>query len=201
MSNFSEIFHNFLILMCFITLFYLFMNANRSEAVYIKSELNNKEYFVQNTDDKEEAAYILSVIDNKITLFKDFLNKNGHLYPQYKPYIDQFNSRVKNMVIYENSQHGNYTSYTINKGEELVLCLRSKKTNQLHDVNLVTYVVLHELSHVACPQINHTPLFTEIFKFFVKLATDIRIYSYVNYQLDPVEYCGIPIRENLLKNN
>ena len=203
MSKFksSEVIQNLLILTSFIVLFYLFTGMNTTEAVYIKSDLNNKEYFVQNTTEREEAAYILSIIDNKIGLFKNYLNKNVNNYPQFKPYIDQFCSRVNKMVIYENSTSGNYTSYTVNKGEELVLCLRSKKTGQLHDINLITYVVLHELTHIACPEIDHTPLFTEIFKFFVKIAVDIKIYTYVNYQLDPKEYCGISIHEHLLKNH
>lgn len=200
-SKSNEIIYNFLILVCLIVIFYLFTHMNKTDSVYIRSDLNNKEYFVQNIDDKEEAAYILSVIDEKITRLKNYLKQNINSYPHFKPYIKQFCDRSNNMAIYENATNGNYTSYTVNKGDELVLCLRSKRTGNLHDINLVTYVTLHEMTHIACPEVNHTPLFSEIFKFFLKVATNIGIYQYVNYQLNPVEYCGIPIHENLLKNN
>ncbi len=201
MFKLNKTIYQILLLTCFILLFYLFSGMNRTEAIYIKSELNNKEYFVQNIMDKEEAAYILSVLDKKIEILNKHLYDNSTKYSEYTEYIDQFCSRVNNLVIYENSHTGNYTSYVVNKGEELVVCLRSKNTGELHDINLTTYVVLHEMAHIACPELHHTELFTKIFKFFVKIAININIYKYINYQMDPVEYCGMQINENLLRNS
>jgi hypothetical protein len=187
------------ILVLVASVLYIFTRTNQNEATYVKSPLNNKEYFVQNIDEKENAAYLLSVVETNIKTFKTYLGQNMNTYPEYKPYIKQFCDRVKNLVLYENKPGSKYTSYTINKGEEMALCLRSKN-GQLHDPNLIMYVVLHELSHIACPEIDHTELFKKIFKFFITVAVQLGIYQNVNYQLDPVEYCGMTINENLVKN-
>jgi hypothetical protein len=179
---------------------YIFTQTYRTEANYVKSNLNNKEYFVQNLDNKENAANLLSIVDNNITIFKTYLSQNADKYPEYKPYIKQFTTRVTHLVLYENKPGSKYTSFTVNKGEEMALCLRSKN-GQLHDINLIMYVVLHEMSHIACPEVDHTELFKKIFKFFIIVAVQLNIYQNVNYQLDPVEYCGMVINENLVKNH
>lgn len=187
-----------ILLMGFI--FYL-SKISKSEAQYVRSDLDGKDYLVQNLEGKEEAAYMLSVINEKINVFKTYLEENKNKYPDFKPYINQFIVKIKKLVLIENPPDGKYTSYTLNKGEEIALCLRSKKTGQLHDLNLIMYVVLHELAHVACPEIDHTELFKIIFIFFIQIAIIIKIYKRVNYQINPHEYCGITIRENLLNHN
>lgn len=182
-----------------LALIYCFNKLSTNDAVYVKSNLDNKEYLVQNLDDKDEATYILSVVYNRIQLLKKYLQDNINKYPEYKEYINQFCNRIKKLTLQENSPSGNYTSYTVNKGDEIALCLRSKNTGELHDINLVMYVVLHELAHVACPEIDHTPLFKKIFVFFLKISIYLKIYKKVDYQINPHEYCGLIIRENLLK--
>jgi len=175
-----------------------FVKINISEGSYVKSGLNNKEYFVQNTDDKDEAAYILSVMEEKMLVLRKHFLDNPTAYPTYKKYIDRFCQKADKLFIYENSLDNNKTSYTINKGDETVICIRSKKNfGKLHDINLVTYVTLHEVSHIACPQQDHTPLFKDIFHFFTNVATKIGIYKKINYQLDPTEYCGIMITDQV----
>ena len=171
----------------------------KTKAIYITSSLNNRKYLVQNLENKEDATYILSVVHERIMLFKNYLANNINQYPYFSQYIKQFCGRIKNLDIYENTPNGKFTSFTVNKGEEIALCLRSKVTGELHDINLIMYVVLHELAHVACPEVDHTDLFKKIFIFFLEVAIFIKIYEKVNYQIDPHEYCGLPIRENLLK--
>lgn len=180
-------------------LLYYFNKSSKTEAVYVKSGFDNKEYLVQNLENKEEATYILSIIYKRIFIFRDYLNQNINNYPEYKEYIKQFCNRINKLVLLENAPDGKYTSYTVNKGEEIALCLRSKKTGQLHDINLVMYVVLHELAHVACPEVDHTELFKKIFVFFIKIAIILKIYKKEDYYHHPQEYCGLTINENLLK--
>jgi hypothetical protein len=182
-----------------IILIYYFSKFSKTEATYIKSGLDNREYLVQNLEDKEEATYILSVIRQRIFILRDFFQKHMNNYPEYKIYLKQFCDRIHNLVLQENAPSGRYTSYTVNKGEEIALCLRSKKNEKLHDLNLIMYVVLHELAHVACPEVDHTELFKKIFVFLLKIAVTLKIYKKVDYQFYPREYCGLTINENLLK--
>jgi hypothetical protein len=183
-----------------IALILLFNSMAKTEVSYVKSPFDNKYYLVRNLPNKEEAAYILSIMRQKIFTFRDHLNKVKGQFPEYAPYIDQLNRRITNVVLSENSPTDTYTSYSINKGDEIVLCLRSRKNDfQLHDLNTITYVTLHELAHVACPEKDHTVLFKKIFTFFLGQAAEINIYKPVNYSMDPQEYCGMTINENLLK--
>lgn len=184
----------------FIIIIYFLNKLSKPEAIYMKSELNNREYLVQNLDHKEEATYILSIIHQRIFIFRDYLEKNIDKFPEYQVYIKQFCDRIKNLVLQENPPDGTYTSFTVNKGDEIALCLRSKRTGELHDLNIVMYVVLHELAHVACPEVDHTELFKKIFIFFLENAISIKIYKNINYQLAPREYCGLIIKENLLNH-
>ena len=172
---------------------------SQPNGIYVKSNLDGKEYFVQNFDEKQDAADMLSMVYLRIFALREYLLKNIDKYPEYKKYNTQFCNRISKLVLTENNPAGKYTSYTINKGDEIALCLRSKRTRKLHDINLIMYVVLHELSHVACPEIDHTDLFKKIFIFYLQIASKLGIYENINYKMNPSEYCGLTINENLLK--
>jgi hypothetical protein len=98
----------------------------------------------------------------------------------------------------ETANDEKYTSYTVNKGEKIVFCLRSKVLNDIHDMNTLMYVVIHELGHVGCPEFGHTPLFREIFKFLLEQSIIINIYNPIDYRKYPKNYCGMTINEYLL---
>ena len=164
------------------------------------SNLDNKKYLVQNFDDKDDATNILSVVYRRIFILRDYLKDHIDYYPEYQPYIRQFCNKINNLSLQENSPNSKYTSYTVNKGEEISLCLRSKKTGKLHDINLIMYVALHELAHVACPELDHTELFKKIFIFLLRIAVSLDIYQRANYRNFPEEYCGLVIDEYLLKH-
>jgi len=176
-----------------------FKILSMSEAIYLKSSLTNKKYLVQDLDNKEDAGNMLGIVENNINIFKNHLHNNITKYPTFKPYIEQFCSRINNLILLENPPDGKYTSYTVNKGDEIALCLRSRYTQKLHDINLIMYVVIHELSHVACPEQDHTELFKKIFKFFLTVTINLGLYKHINYVVDPHEYCGLIIREDLLR--
>lgn len=180
-------------------LVYYLGKLSESEATYIKSNVTNREYLVQNLDDKTEASDLLGRIHQRIMILKQYLHQNIDKYPEFKPYIKQFCNRIHNVTLTENAFDGKYTSYTVNKGEEIALCLRSKSDGKLHNINIIMYVVLHELSHVACPEIDHTPLFKKIFVFYLQTAIKLQIYEYVDCTTEHCEYCGLTIKENLLQ--
>ena len=187
-----------IIIVTIVLLTLYFVRLVRLEVTYVKSSLDNRNYKVINNDDKEEAAYILSVIAQKIKKLREYLVINVKKYPEYGTYILLMNRRLGKVILSENEPNGRETSYTLNKGEEISLCLKSQKTGEFHDFNLIMYIVLHELSHVACPELQHTELFKKIFIFIIQVACDIGIYTYINYNINPHEYCGITITENLL---
>jgi hypothetical protein len=167
---------------------------------FIKSSIDNKYYMVRNLPDKITAVNMLATLRNNIIKLKQELEKGKNTeYIEYKDYIEQLSDRVHDVTISENNNKDNTTAYSVNKGEELVLCLRSKKdVNKFHDLNTLMYVILHEISHIACPEYNHTPLFKKIFSFFTEIAIKLNIYTRVNYNTTPVEYCGIYITDTII---
>jgi hypothetical protein len=100
--------------------------------------------------------------------------------------------------IYETDPNSNYTSYSVNKGDELAFCLRCKETHKLHDINTLMYVGIHEISHIACPEIGHGDLFKEIFKHFCLEAINIGVYRDEDYSVNPIKYCGMNLNSSIL---
>jgi predicted metal-dependent hydrolase len=178
----------------------IFIKKHNHTVLVIESMVDNKYYIVNNYDDRQNAADILARIYKNICLLRDYLVANREKYDQYEEYIDLLDSRYKNVIIKENTENNNYTSYSVNKGEEIIFCIRSKIDNSLHDINLIMYVAIHEFAHVACPEIGHTPLFKKIFKFLLESAIKINIYRYDDYKMNEQEYCGIQINETILHN-
>ena len=132
-------------------------------------------------------------------MITNYLYQNIGSYDEYQQYIIQLHDRIKNVVVIESSEDSVYTSYSVNKGEQIVFCLRSRKIkNQIHKFNLLMYVVLHEISHVACPEYGHTPLFTKIFAFITTVATQIGLYQKINFEYLPTEYCGLMITDSVI---
>jgi predicted SprT family Zn-dependent metalloprotease len=70
-------------------------------------------------------------------------------------------------------------------------------------MNLLIFVVLHELAHLCNydkygnPIIGHGFEFKHIFKFLVEEAIKIGIYTYTDYSKTNKEYCGIKITTNI----
>jgi predicted metal-dependent hydrolase len=147
----------------------------------------------------EKQKILSSVIENMLAL-KEHLIKNKDNFEEYKEYIEQLDENFSSdkTTIYETEPESNLTSYSVNKGQELSICLKSKKTNKIHDVNLLMYVVIHEMAHMGCPEIGHGDLFKEIFKFFIEQAIKIGIYTYVDYNNNPVEYCGMNLSSSIV---
>ena len=88
----------------------------------------------------------------------------------------------------------NDTSYTIDKGELIDLCLRYKDNpSDIHNYNDILYVTLHELSHIFTDEYGHHDEFWDNFKFILTEATDYGIYQPHDYSQDNIDYCGLKI--------
>lgn len=176
----------------------IFLYVKTQGTTLVKSSINLKSYYVRDLPDKQDASNYLAKITKNIKILVEYLNKHKNEFSEQKPYIEQLTRNIKNVIITENNGTSKYTSYSINKGEKIVFCLRSKKTGQLHNFNLIMYVVLHELSHVACPEYGHTELFNKIFAFITNQAINIGLYSKINFYTEPEDYCGMIISSSVV---
>lgn len=192
-----------IIFLIILIIIFILFKFNHDNMTFIKADIDNNYYLVRDLTDKYVAANLLAQIKKNILFFIDVLyeNRNG-TYKEYKEYIERLKNNIIITNIFENANNNSDTSFSINKGEELVICLRSRehqKYNQFEDMNIIMYVLLHELSHIACPEYGHGDLFKKIFAFFTKVAIELKLYSYVDYSKNPVVYCGLPITDSILR--
>ncbi len=200
-----------ILLILIIVILGVFYWYNYGKMTFIKSPIDNNFYMVRDLSDKYTAVNLLATMRLNIIKLKDHLNsKKDTDYKEYKQYIEQLSNRIHNVTISESRGNENVkdengenkeivTSYSVNKGEELVFCLRSRKEKDtFHTINILMYVILHEISHIACPEYGHGPLFKKIFAFFTKTAMSLKIYEYDDYAKSPKEYCGIYLSDSIV---
>lgn len=191
---------DFVIVILIITVITIFVKMGIGEVEYVQSDIDNRKYLVRSLPDKKQAANLLARIRTNIMDLTKHLEKHKDTkYKKYKPYIEQLAERIITTKINESRGNEVYTSYSVNKGEQIVFCLRSKTfVNKLHDLNLMMYVALHEIAHVACPEYDHTPLFKDIFAFITNVSVELDFYQKIDFPMDHKEYCGIMITESII---
>jgi hypothetical protein len=157
---------------------------------------NNNKYLVNNLPDAQVAANILAKLIYTVKiLLEKIINENNS---EYYKYIKIIYDKLPHIIIKESSLNNKFTSYNINKGQEIVLCLRDKKTYQFHDFNELLYVTLHEIAHIGCTEIGHTDLFISINKFLLKKAIYYNLYNYIDYSKYNKKYCGLILSSTIL---
>ena len=208
-----DITNTFITLILISIIYKYYQNSNHNITI-VKSTVNNKEYMVRNLEDKQEASNLLAKISIKMSKLVNYL-KTSNNKDTYKKYIEKedntnlekFNEDIKRLIrnfnpdeISESSPDAKYTSYSVNKGERIVFCLRAKKKNsKLVDENTMMFVAIHELGHLMTKSIGHTPEFWNNFKILLKIAIDIEVYDYIDFNKNPEPYCGTEITDTPYK--
>lgn len=162
---------------------------------YVVSTVDNNVYKVMSLPDKQDAANLLAQIRENIVTLSEHLQKAY----QDDERTERIVVRFDPTNISEGSNRSEYTSYSVNKGQKIVFCLRSKnENNKLVDINTMMFVALHEIAHVATNSEGHTDEFWTNFKWLLEEAVDIGVYKKQDYKTKPVKYCGVNITESPL---
>lgn len=188
-----------LIIIVLLVLIVLNTIGNNKGLVMITVE--NFEFWVRDLPDKNEAGKVLLDLKNSLIELLKYIESNTNIIDEDKrflQYIPQMKEKLKYVKIKETPADSKQTSYSVNKGESLVFCIRSKKDNSLHSINDLLYVAIHELAHIGCPEIGHTKLFLDLNLFLLKQAINFNIYKFENYDTNPIEYCGITLNHTIL---
>ena len=179
------------LLMIGILVLFFYMNFLRQKLYLEKIRASNgNEYLVRNLPDKAEAANKLGSISDSLKNLVNGLNENDDSKGEY---IKNLKVSFNPEYITENIPGSIYVAYSVNKGEELSLCIRDKDTEAFIDDNTIIFVAIHELSHIMTPETGHTPLFWDNMKYLLEQASSHGIYMPVDYSQSPVEYCGMDI--------
>ena len=134
-------------------------------------------------ENQEKALSILTEVDKKIKLFiANFPDK-------------KVTEKYHSIEFYENSPHSGSTSYVTD--DMIALCIRDEY-GEFHDMNTVTFVALHELSHIATDddEEDHGNTYWTNFANILRKAESLGIIELIDYKNNPVRYCGVEITSN-----
>ena len=201
---------------------FVFISNYRRNVELVTSSIDGEKYLVRKMEDNKKAADHLAFIrkslnklvevikykyeSNPVLLFQEYVKANNNMGVSTE---EEFNSTIKRLlhnynpkscVFSENTPNSRYTAYSVNKGQELVFCLRLKKEgDKLVPKNTILFVAIHEITHIMTKSIGHEPEFWNNFAFMLKIAIDNKIYKSVDFNNNPKQYCGIQITDTPYK--
>ena len=191
----------FFILIC-ASIFYVYLENKASDVTYVR--LNKIEYLVRNLPDKEAAALLLSKIRDRLSSIVEKVCVDIDAKDNSKEHnvsLKRLKKNFKPNNITESSPGNKYTSYSINKGDKIVFCIRAKDgSNDLVDINTMMFVAIHELAHLMTKSIGHTTEFWDNMRFLLKVGIEIGVYKKQDFNSNPVDYCGTKITDTPLNN-
>merc|ERR1711907_522091 len=179
-----------------ILLGYIYFDSYYTDLVKETSEVDGKSYLVRNLPDKKEAANLIAKTKEKLIKLADYLENKFPDDPRTERIVVNF----KPDRIMESTPDSKYTSYSVNKGEKVVLCLRSRNSKEeLVEENVLMFVALHEMAHICTKSIGHTDEFWTNFKWLLQKSIEINIYTKQDFRKNPQEYCGTTITDSPLR--
>jgi sRNA-binding regulator protein Hfq len=199
----NTIFIVILLLVILIFLFFRFKNNKK-----FRSNVDGNYYLIRGGNGKTEtylqnSVDTLAIINKKVDKLIVYLDNTYKNDPIWKHIIEKLKENYSSDILSEAAKDMRYTTFTVDK-QEMHICLRTRDNNEkVYDIDLLMYVILHELAHMCNytpqgqPIIGHGTEFIEIFQFLVKNAIELKIYKYKDYSKEPQEYCGIMITSNV----
>ena len=139
------------------------------------------------------AANLLASVTEKCKQLVQFMKEKYPDDARVKRLIEGFNPKS----ISETLPTSELTAYSENKGEKIAFCLNTtKEGDKLIDLNTLTFVAIHELSHIMTTSVGHKQDFWQNFKFLLINAKEANIYHPIDYKKKPRQYCGMEINDN-----
>ncbi len=161
----------------------------------IVSRVDGNVYCVRETAKLQQSADLLAKVTEKCRKLVVFV-KNKYK-GKDNEFVEQLVKNFNPQKIMEALPTSEYTSYSENKGEKIAFCLNTEKGgNTLIDEHTLTFVAIHELTHVGTKSFGHKSDFWQNFKFMLGEAKEAGIHEPRDYKKKPQKYCGMTIRDN-----
>ena len=160
----------------------------------IVSNVDGRKYCVRERRNIQKASNLLASTTDKMSSLVEYMGNKYSNRENVNRLVENFNPST----IKETLPTSEYTAYSENKGEKLAFCLNKKKTDNdnLIDPNTLTFVAIHELSHIMSATVGHNDEFWNNFKFLLTIAKKHNLYTPIDYSEKPQEYCGMKITDN-----
>ena len=182
----------FVLLMCVIVYVVGKVYEKRiNERIRIKAS-DGRDYLVRNTNNPEadkQTAEMLASLNSDLQKLIQRLSEDDE--PVYREMVARIRARYNPEKLSEGIVDERYTSYTINKGEKIIMCMRSRDDDdRLYDKNKLFYVIVHELAHIGTVTKDHNEEFRRNFAYLLQEAQKHGLYSPINERFD---YCGLNV--------
>ena len=173
---------------------YMYYKREGFELKCIVSTVDGNKYCVRDREKLQESADLLAKVTEKCRKLVKYLEEKHPDKQNVQRLVQGFNPKK----IMETLPTSGYTAYSENKGEKVAFCLNKKKENNevLIDEHTLTFVAIHELSHIATESIGHKSEFWENFKFLLENAKDAGLHNPKDYKASPTPFCGMTIHDN-----
>jgi hypothetical protein len=178
-----------------ILVYQLYQKSNNYDLKCIIAHEDGKTYCVRDRKKLQQSAELMAKVTNNMSNMVEYMRQNHPDDERTQRLVDGFSPNS----ISETLPTSKLTAYSENKGEKIALCLNKNKKkgeDELIDINTLTFVALHELSHIMTKSIGHKQEFWENFKFLLENAKTAQIYNPVDYNKNPSEYCGMTLSDN-----
>ena len=143
-------------------LWYYYQNSDAIQLKCVVSTVDGNQYCVRERAQLQEAADLLAKVTTKCKSLVTYMSEKHPDDDRTQRLVSNFNPKK----IMETLPTSSYTAYSENKGEKIAFCLSPKKKNgedRLIDEHTLTFVAIHELSHVATKSVGHKTEFWENF--------------------------------------
>ena len=179
--------------MVVLTTFYL--NSDTFQLKCVISKVDGNTYCVRDNAYVKQSADLLAEVTLRMKKLVQHMKEKYSNRSDVQRLIENFNpSRIVETL--PTSLH---TAYSEDKGKKIAFCLQKHKEDMKRiDINTLTFVAIHELSHLMTESIGHEQAFWKNFKFLLKNAVAIGIYDSIDYQQQPEPYCGMTLDDNPL---
>jgi hypothetical protein len=171
----------------------MYFESDMFQLKCIVSNVNGNTYCVRERSKAPLVVDLLAKISDKMEYLIEHLKTHHNDRENVQRIVSKFNPKK----ISETLPTSKFTAYSENKGQKLAFCTNTKKNGDtLIDENTLTFVALHEMSHIMTKSIGHKKEFWNNFRFLLHNAVDIGIYKPEDYKKQPKSYCGMYISDN-----
>ena len=181
------------------------MNLMTYRISSIHSKIDEHKHLVLDLPFQKTAANIIAAMKKRLRKLVKYLVNKYKNDAQYKERVMRLQKKFNSENIREASPDSKYTSYSINKGEELHFCIRPKKGSNkkifdFHKLNTLMFVAIHELAHIMSKTYGHNEEFRENFVFLLDNASKCGIYEKTDYRKNKTPFCGMDITNTPLSD-
>lgn len=201
-----------------------------ADTVTMKSTVDGMTYRVhpQHKDPLAAANRLATLNERLIALMRHLKAKYGRNttdatwrrnYPNRARAVDMLLARYNPDNLAENSplDPTGDSAYSLDKGALVAICLRERDPKlksclkhgcsgvdplkmDLQDLDLVTFVAIHEMGHLSIRDVDHPPVFWSAFKFLLLEAAECGVLSpeSTNFAKNSRIYCGMTVDYNPL---